>query len=153
MNRTPYILAAAIASAALAPAASAALRLDVSADKAAPEGRTPKVVFSLLGAVKGRQYRIEAIQKSGQSPLSADGYPVVCANVLGRFYYDKARGKKLVFDPSPLTSYELGTGSPCTGTYDGKVLTPRRGAPARVLQTFRLRVPAMKLSRVHVLAN
>jgi len=151
MTRTPYILAAAIACAALAPTAGAALRLDVAPDKAVPEGRTPKAVFSLLGATKGRQYRISAVQKSGQNPLNEQGYPVVCANVLGRFYYDRAKGKKLVFDPSPLGSYASGFDSPCTGTYAGKVLTPRHGAPARVLMTFRLSVPAWKLTRVHVL--
>ena len=54
----------------------------------------------------------------------------------------------MVFDPTPLSDYALAWASPCTGTYKGEVLTPRRGAPPRVLQTFRLQVPAMRLTHV-----
>jgi hypothetical protein len=151
LRRTGLAIAIAAAlPAALAPAADAGLRLQVKPDGAAPEGRTPKAVFSLLGASKGRKYKIEATQISGQKPDNEQGYPVICGSVLGGFSFTKADASKMVFDPTPLSSYELAWASPCTGTYKGEVLTPRRGAPSRVLQTFRLQVPAMRLTHVRI---
>jgi hypothetical protein len=144
------VAVAAALPAALAPVADAGLRLQVAPDSAAPAGRTPKAVFTLLGASLGKKYKIEATQISGQSPNNEQGYPIICTSVLGGFSYTKANASKLVFNPSPLTSYDLAWGSPCTGTYKGEVQTPRRGAPARILQTFRLQVPAMRLTHVRI---
>lgn len=138
--------------AAPAPAHAAGLLLSVAPDKAAPEGKTPKVVFTLTGAARGRQYRIEAEQKSGQSPLNEQGYPVVCGGI-GRYSYTTAGSSVLKLLPTPLGDYSSGFNSPCTGTYHGEVQTPRRGRPAKILQTFRLQVPAMRLTHVKVLSR
>lgn len=154
-SRTAVVVAtstvvALLATAAPSGAAKPGLRLDVRPDAAAPEGRAPKAIFSLLGAVKGREYKVEAIQSSGQSPNNEQGFPVICTAVLGDFGYTRATGKKLTFRASPLTSYEIGSSSPCTGTYKGRVLVGRGSNVPRVAQTFTLVLPAMRLTKVRV---
>lgn len=135
---------------AVSPAAKLGLRLEAAPDKAAPAGKTPKVVLTLYGAIRNREYRIDAPQVSGQNADDALGNPVICATNVGRYHHFKARSSKLVFGPAPLTSYELSFGSPCTGTYKGKVLMRRPGNVPKTVMTFTLEVPAMRLTHVSV---
>jgi hypothetical protein len=143
---TAVLLLAGVALAAAAPAAPAAPKLKLSAkpDAAAPAGKTPKVIFQLKGAVKGREYRIDALQIAGQNGRSDDHYQVGCANSIGGFDFTTAPRPKFSFIPTPLTSYELGSGSPCTGMYRGSVLTPTRSVPRKILR-FTLQVPSMRV--------
>jgi hypothetical protein len=148
--------AAALIPAAAAPAQSApvkGLTLSAKPDPAVPQDRTPKILFSLLNTVKHRAYNVEIKQTSGENPLNEQGFPVVCQSTVSRFSDTVSTGSKLTFLALPLGGYVMGASSPCVGHYDGKVTTPRRGAPDRVLQTFRFRVPEMTISKVSIRAT
>lgn len=155
----PRPVVAALALAALAaaglPAASAAAvkapvrpQLSAAPDQAAPDDETPKIVFTLRGATRGKGYRIETRQLSGQNPLNPQGYPTVCTSFLGRGEPERAKGRTHVFTPSPIGSYELRSSQPCTGTYDGVLLNDRGSRPDVVVLRFRIGVPSLAITRV-----
>jgi hypothetical protein len=160
MPRLPLFAAAILVAATLVPAVAAqaqsapsGLTLSAQPDLKAPEGRAPKVVFTLSNTVKHRAYSVELHQTSGQNPLNEQGYPLFCQGTIGLLDDTVARSQKLKFPVMPAGTYTLPANSPCTGMYDGKVTTPRRGAPDRVLQTFRFRAPEMTITSVHVRAK
>jgi hypothetical protein len=158
MPRSPrsLLLATAVA-AALVPAAAHAqsgpsgLTLSAKPDPAAAENRTPKIAFTLSNTVKRRAYSVELHQTSGQQAITDDGYSLFCQPTIGLLDDVVAPGRKLALPPIPKGTYTLPGYQPCTGMYDGKLTTPgRRGAPDRILQTFRFRVPEMTITSVHL---
>jgi hypothetical protein len=150
-HRLMGLLAAFALLAALPAVASAGLRLETKPDPAAPAGKAPKVIFTLFGTAKGRYYKVSATQVSGQNPLNEQGYPVICKSVVGRpLHYQRSAGGKLVLKADP-SSYELGSNASCRGTYKGKVeLKQAGGRPPKVLMTFRLGMPSMRLTHVSI---
>ena len=144
------LLAALVVLGLVPAAASAALRIDTLPDPDAPAGVAPKVVFALSGLVKGQHYRVTADQVSGQNPLNEQGYPVICSPLVGRLVYEKAPTTRILLKPSPAT-YELKSNTICTGTYRGRVEQRRTGGrPPKVLATFTLGMPSMRLTHVSV---
>jgi hypothetical protein len=157
MPRLPLLAATVLVAASLVPAVAApaqfapsGLTLSAQPDLKAPEGRAPKVVFTLSSTVKHRAYSVELHQTPGQNPLNEQGYPLFCQGTIGLLDDTVAPGRKLKFPVMPAGTYALPANSPCTGMYDGRVTTPCRGAPDRVLQTFRFRAPEMTIAAVHV---
>ena len=151
-RRTPRHLIglfAAVALLAALPAAASALpRLDTKPDPAAPAGKPPKVVFTLSGITKGQKYSVSATQVSGQNPLNEQGYPIVCSSIVGRpLIYERAPATKFTLKPSPAT-YELKSNNTCAGTYKGKAVMDRGSRPDKVILTFRLSMPSMRLTHV-----
>jgi hypothetical protein len=151
------LLVAVATAAALLPAAAAnaqsapvrSLHLTARADAAAPADRTPKVVFTLHNGVRLREYGVELKQTSGQKATNEQGYNLFCSPVISRNDDFVATSAHLRMQPLPLGSYTLPGNQPCTGMYDGELTTPRRGFD-RVLQTFRFRVPEMKITSVRI---
>jgi hypothetical protein len=138
-SRTSLPLLAAAALLAVAPAAADAKRkpikkpaklvLSAKPDPLAPQGRTPKVLFSLDHAVKGREYRLMAKQVRGQQarPGGPRDTPV-CTPALGSTTPVKALfNGRLPFDRTPFDlseasdGYAVIAGEPCTGVYEGSV--------------------------------
>jgi hypothetical protein len=151
-SRTPRcligLLAAVALLAALPAAASALPRITTKPDPAAPAGKPPKVVFTLSGIVKGKSYSVSASQVSGQNGLNEQGYPIVCSSVVGRsLIYERAPATKFTLKPSPAT-YELKSNNECAGTYKGRAVMKRAGNSPKVILTFTLLMPSMRLTHV-----
>jgi hypothetical protein len=133
------------------------LKLVAKADPLVKQDRTPKVLFELQNAVRGRTYRVWATQISGQ-PTKAPpevGGGTQCTGALGLLHPQKALGSRVPFDPAPFPikdgedGYAFRSGSPCKGIYQGKVQEKRPGyAILRLVMRFRLYVPSMAVDKL-----
>jgi hypothetical protein len=140
----PVLASCALLGAAVPAGASAGLRLTARPDPDAPVGKAPKVEFRITGVEAGKRYRVSAQQISGENPLNEQGYPVVCASLLGRLIYERAPSSTLTLTPT-VSSYEIGSTRPCHGTFAGKV--EKRGAyRPKQLATFRILMPSMRIT-------
>lgn len=135
------------------PKKPAKLGLTAKSDPLAPQGFTPKVLFSVQNAVKGREYRIMAKQVRGEQarPNSPTDTPL-CSPALGGTTTTKALfNGPLAFHRMPFDvdvaneGYDLIAGEPCQGVYESEV--EELGRRGRSIE-FVLQVPEMTVDVV-----
>jgi hypothetical protein len=130
------------------------LGLLATPDPFAPADKTPKLLFHVRNAMRGRSYRIMAHQVRGQPryhPANPD--TPQCSIAVGSteprrspVYGDFPWGRTPADFTDPSDGYDAIGGTPCTGVWEGKLEELER--PRRSLD-FVLEVPSMAVDVVY----